>query len=77
MWLTLSTVLLSMACAFALVSVASLWGRGARLFVMAVLDWLGLAARSLATEAAGVEKALGRGLSAGRKAWPPSLPAHR
>lgn len=65
-WLTLSTVLLSMACAFALVSVASLWGRGARLFVMAVLDWLGLAARSLATEAAGVEKALGRGLSAGR-----------
>lgn len=64
--LTASTVVLSMACAAALVGVASLWGRVPRLIVMAALDWMGLAARSLATEAAGVERALGRGIDAGR-----------
>ena len=64
--LTASTVVLSMACVAALVGVASLWGRVPRLIVMAALDWMGLAARSLATEAAGVERALGRGIDAGR-----------
>lgn len=64
--LTASTVVLSMACAAALVGVASLWGRVPRLIVMAALDWMGLVARSLATEAAGVERALGRGIDAGR-----------
>lgn len=65
--LTVSSVMLSMLCAGALVGLSSLLGRWPRLAVMALLDWMGLAVRGLAVEARGVENALGRGLDAARK----------
>lgn len=65
--LTASTVLLTMACAAAVLAAASLLGRWPRLIAMAVLDWLGLAARCLAKEALGVGAALERSVAAGRE----------
>ena len=66
MWLTASTVLLTALAAGLLVFLSGLLGRVPRLIVMALLNWMGLSARCLAQEAVGVEKALGRGLDAGR-----------
>lgn len=65
-WLTASTVLLTALAAGLLVFLSGLLGRVPRLIVMALLNWMGLSARCLAQEAVGVEKALGRGLDAGR-----------
>ena len=65
--LTLSTVLLSALCAFILLMLLSLAGRIPLLTGMALLDWLGLAARSMAKEALGVKRALNDGVEAGRK----------
>ena len=64
--LTASTVLLTMAAAGALLVLLSCFGRIPRLVGMAVLNWLGLAMTSLAREARGVERALDRGVEAGR-----------
>ena len=64
--LTVSTVLLTMAAAGALLALLSCFGRIPRLAGMALLDWLGLAMTSLAREARGVERALDRGVEAGR-----------
>ena len=64
--LTVSTVLLTMAAAGALLALLGCLGRMPRLAGMALLDWLGLAMTSLAREARGVERALERGLEAGR-----------
>ena len=64
--LTASTVLLTMAAAGALLALLSCFGRIPRLAGMALLDWLGLAMTSLAREARGVERALDRGVEAGR-----------
>ncbi|MGN0772429.1 MAG: adenosylcobinamide-phosphate synthase CbiB [Candidatus Ventricola sp.] len=64
--LTASTVLLTMAAAGALLALLGCLGRIPRLVGMALLDWLGLAMTSLAREARGVERALDRGLEAGR-----------
>lgn len=66
-WLTASTVLLTALAAGLLVFLSGLLGRVPRLIVMALLNWMGLSARCLAQEAVGVEKALGRGLDAGRR----------
>ena len=66
MLLTVSTVLLTMAAAGALLALLSCFGRIPRLAGMALLDWLGLAMTSLAREARGVERALDRGVEAGR-----------
>ena len=66
-WLTASTVLLTALAAGLLVFLSGLLGRVPRLIVMALLSWMGLSARCLAQEAVGVEKALGRGLDAGRR----------
>ena len=65
--LTASTVLITTAAAGLLVFLSGLLGRVPRLIVMALLDWMGLSAKCLAQEAAGVEKALGRGIEAGRR----------
>lgn len=64
--LTVSTVLLTMAAAGALLALLSCFGRIPRLAGMALLDWLGLAMTSLAREARGVERALALGVEAGR-----------
>ena len=65
--LTASTVLITTAAAGLLVFLSGLLGRVPRLIVMALLDWMGLSAKCLAQEAVGVEKALGRGIEAGRR----------
>ena len=65
--LTISTVLITTAAAGLLVFLSGLLGRVPRLIVMALLDWMGLSAKCLAQEAVGVEKALGRGIEAGRR----------
>ena len=66
MLLTASTVLMTMVAAGALLALLSCFGRIPRLAGMALLDWLGLAMTSLAREARGVERALDRGVEAGR-----------
>lgn len=65
--LTASTVLITTAAAGLLVFLSGLLGRVPWLIVMALLDWMGLSAKCLAQEAVGVEKALGRGIEAGRR----------
>ena len=65
--LTASTVLITTSAAGLLVFLSGLLGRVPRLIVMALLDWMGLSAKCLAQEAVGVEKALGRGIEAGRR----------
>lgn len=65
--LTASTVGLTMLAVGALLGLLSLMGRWPLLIGMALLDWMGLAVKSLADEAKGVEKALRRGVEAGRK----------
>ncbi len=65
--LTASTVLITTAAAGLLVFLSGLLGRVPRLIVMVLLDWMGLSAKCLAQEAVGVEKALGRGIEAGRR----------
>lgn len=65
--LTVSTVLITTAAAGLLVFLSGLLGRVPRLIVMALLDWMGLSAKCLAQETVGVEKALGRGIEAGRR----------
>ena len=66
-WLTLSTVLLSMGCAAAVLALLGLMGRTPRFIGMALLDWMGIAVTSMAKEARGVERALGEGVEAGRR----------
>lgn len=65
--LTASTVLITTAAAGLLAFLSGLLGRVPRLIVMALLDWMGLSAKCLAQEAVDVEKALGRGIEAGRR----------
>ena len=65
--LTASAVLVTTAAAGLLVFLSGLLGRVPRLIVMALLDWMGLSAKCLAQEAVGVERALGRGIEAGRR----------
>ena len=67
LWLTASTVLFTMAAVFALLRLLRLWGWVPWFVGAALLDWMGLAARSMVKEAHGVEKALGQGLKAARK----------
>ena len=66
-FLTASTVLLTAAAVALLLFLLGLLGRWPRLIGMALLDWLGIAVTSMAKEARGVNKALAKGLEAGRK----------
>jgi adenosylcobinamide-phosphate synthase len=66
-FLTASTVLLTMAATALVLFALSLLGRWPLFAGMAVISWLGLSARNLADEARGVEAALSEGIEAGRK----------
>lgn len=65
-FLTLSTVLFSMAACFFILWAASLLGRWALFMAMAILSWTALSARCLAKEAKGVAGALSQSLPKGR-----------
>ena len=66
-FLTASTVLLTMAAAVLILLLLSLLGRWPRMIGMALLDWMGLAMTSMAKEARGVQSALKQGVAAGRR----------
>ena len=66
-WMTASTVILTMALTFVLIRFAAFVGHIALLFVMSVLSWFCLSAKCLAKEAKGVGSALDRSLQDGRK----------
>ena len=66
-FLTASTVLLTMAAAALILLLLSLLGRWPRMIGMALLDWMGLAMTSMAKEARGVQSALKQGVEAGRR----------
>ena len=65
-FLTASTVLLTMAVVALLLWVLNLLGRIPLLIGMSLLNWMGIAVTCLAKEARGVEKALDKGVEAGR-----------
>ena len=65
--LTGATVLSAMGACALILYCLSLFGRVPLFIGMALLDWLGLAAKSMAQEARGVARALDQGLDAGRK----------
>ena len=67
LWLTCSTVLLTMAFTALILWGLSLLGKWPLFTGMALMDWLGIAVTCMAKEARNVEKALGQGLSAARK----------
>ena len=67
LWLTASTVLLSMLVSAAILFLLRLWGRLPLLIGMSLLDWMGIAVTSMASEARGVRKALAQGVEAGRR----------
>ena len=66
-YLTASTVLITMAAAALTLFPLSLLGRVPLLIGMALLNWMGLAVRSMAAEAKGVYRALADGVEAGRR----------
>ena len=65
--LTASTVIVTAACAAAILMLLGQLGRWPRLIGMALMDWMGLAMTSMAQEARGVSAALKRGLEEGRR----------
>ena len=65
--LTGATVFTAMGACALVLYLLSLFGRVPLFIGMALLDWLGLAARSMVQEARGVASALDEGLDAGRK----------
>ena len=65
--LTASTVIAALAAVALILLLLSRWGRLPLLIGMALLNWMGLAARSMAMEAQGVYDALSDGVEAGRK----------
>ena len=66
-FLTASTVLLTMAGAALLLWVLSLLGRIPLLIGMSLLNWMGIAVTRMAKEARGVAKALENGVETGRR----------
>jgi len=66
-WMTASTVLLSMAVTAAVLRAAAFGGTYVLLAAMTIISWTCLASKSLAKEANGVQKALEQSLEAGRK----------
>lgn len=67
LWLTASTVLLTMGVVALILALLAVMGRIPLFIGMTLLDWMGLAALSLAKEARGVSKALERGIEEGRE----------
>lgn len=66
-FLTASTVVLTMLAVGLILWVLSLLGRFPLLIGMSLLDWMGIAVTCMAKEARGVEKALKNGVEAGRR----------
>lgn len=66
-FLTTSTVLLTMAVVAVLLWLLSLLGRIPLMIGMSLLNWMGIAVTCMAKEARGVAKALDNGVEAGRK----------
>ncbi len=66
-FLTASTVALTMAVAAVLLWLLSLLGRIPLIVGMSLFNWMGIAITCMAKEARGVEKALENGVEAGRK----------
>ena len=66
-FLTVSTIALTMLAAGGILYLLSLAGRAPLLIGMALLDWMGIAVKSMADEAKGVDRALAGGLEAGRR----------
>ena len=66
-FLTASTVLVTMAVTALVLWLLSLWGRVPLFIGMALMDWMGIAVTCMAKEARGVRKALERGLPDARK----------
>lgn len=66
-FLTLSTVFLTMAVTALILWCLSLWGRRPLFFGMVFFNWAGLSARCLASEAEGVRRALSRGVHDARR----------
>ena len=66
-FLTASTVVLTMLAVGLILWVLSLFGRIPLLIGMSLLNWMGIAVTCMAKEARGVEKALKDGVEAGRK----------
>lgn len=66
-WLTASTVLISMAVTAAVLAVLSLCGGAVRFVGMALISWTALSAKCLAKEGHGVAQALRISLERGRK----------
>ncbi|MBQ8092683.1 MAG: cobalamin biosynthesis protein CobD [Clostridia bacterium] len=64
--LTASTVVLTMFTVFILICLARFWGHLPCIIVLSLLDWMGLAARSMVSEAYGVRRALDESLQKGR-----------
>lgn len=69
MFLTASTVLLTMAVVALILMLCGLLGRIPLLIAMALLDWMGIAITSMAKEACGVERRWGRALPLGGHRW--------
>ena len=67
LWLTASTVLISMAATAAVLAALSLCGGIARFVGMALISWTALSAKCLAKEGRGVAQALRISLERGRK----------
>lgn len=67
LWLTGSTVLVTMTVTAVILYLLQLWGKWPLFIGMAILDWLGIAVTCMVKEARGVEKALKQELSAARK----------
>lgn len=67
LFLTASTVLSTMAAAALPLCLLRLWGRLPLFIGMALLDWMGLAVRSMAVEAKGVYQTLDKGVEAARR----------
>ena len=66
-FLTASTVLLTMASAALVLWLLHLAGKVPLFIGMALMNWMGIAVRCMAKEARGVEKSLDRGIYAARK----------
>ena len=65
-FLTASTILLTMAAAALLLRLSGLLGRAPHFIAMALLDWMGIAVTCMAKESRGVARALKNGVEAGR-----------
>ncbi|MBR2571908.1 MAG: cobalamin biosynthesis protein CobD [Clostridia bacterium] len=65
--LTLSAVLLTMGTAGLILLAAGRLGKAPLFLAMALLDWMGIAAKSMTQEARQVQQALSQGIGAGRR----------